>query len=92
MYLFQWTWVWRAMVVWIPAMALSRMYLGRHFLGDVLGGMGVGVIAVAIAFLALTLARLSNPKYAHRGGGAFASACRLVSRRSRSSFGVRAVV
>ena len=64
MYLFQWPWVWRAMVVWIPAMALSRMYLGRHFLGDVLGGMGVGVIAVAIAFLALTLARLSNPKYA----------------------------
>jgi membrane-associated phospholipid phosphatase len=66
MYLFQWPWLWRAMVVWIPAMALSRMYLGRHFLGDVLGGMGVGVISVAIAFLALTLARLSNPKYAYR--------------------------
>ena len=64
MYLFQWPWVWRVMVLWIPAMALSRMYLGRHFLGDVLGGMGVGVISVAIAFLALTLARLSNPKYA----------------------------
>jgi membrane-associated phospholipid phosphatase len=66
MYLFQWTWAWRALVVWIPAMALSRMYLGRHFLGDVLGGMGVGVIAVAIAFLALTLARLSNPEHAHK--------------------------
>ena len=66
MYLFQWTWAWRALVVWIPAMALSRMYLGRHFLGDVLGGMGVGVIAVAVAFLALTLARLSNPKHAHK--------------------------
>ena len=66
MYLFQWPWVWRVMVVWIPAMALSRMYLGRHFLGDVLGGMGVGVISVAIAFLALTLARLSNPKYAYQ--------------------------
>jgi membrane-associated phospholipid phosphatase len=65
MYLFQWTWAWRALVVWIPAMALSRMYLGRHFLGDVLGGMGVGVIAVAVSFLALTLARLSNPKRAH---------------------------
>jgi membrane-associated phospholipid phosphatase len=65
MYLFQWTWVWRLLVVWIPAMALSRMYLGRHFLGDVLGGMGVGVIAVAGAFLALTLARLSNPARAH---------------------------
>jgi len=66
MYLFQWTWVWRAMLFWIPAMALSRLYLGRHFLGDVLGGVGVGVIAVAVAFLALTLARLSNPKYAHQ--------------------------
>ena len=65
MYLFQWTWTWRVMMVWIPAMALSRMYLGRHFLGDVLGGVGVGVIAIACAFLALTLARLSNPKYAH---------------------------
>jgi membrane-associated phospholipid phosphatase len=69
MYLFQWPWAWRAMVVWIPAMALSRMYLGRHFLGDVLGGMGVGVMSVAIAFLALTLARLSNPKYAYRAAG-----------------------
>jgi uncharacterized membrane protein len=65
MYLFQWTWTWRLMMLWIPAMALSRMYLGRHFLGDVLGGVGVGVIAIACAFLALTLARLSNPEYAH---------------------------
>jgi membrane-associated phospholipid phosphatase len=66
MYLFQWPWIWRAMVFWLPAMALSRMYLGRHFLGDVLGGIGVGVIAVACAFLALTLARLSNPKHARQ--------------------------
>jgi membrane-associated phospholipid phosphatase len=66
MYLFQWTWIWRVMMVWIPAMALSRMYLGRHFLGDILGGVGVGVIALACAFLALTLARLSNPRYAHQ--------------------------
>jgi membrane-associated phospholipid phosphatase len=65
-YLFQWPWVWRAMVLWIPAMALSRLYLGRHFVGDVLGGIGIGVIAVAIAFLALTLARLSNPARAHQ--------------------------
>jgi membrane-associated phospholipid phosphatase len=61
MYLFQWPWLWRAMVFWIPAMALARLYLGRHFLGDVLGGVGVGVIAATIGFIALTLARLSNP-------------------------------
>jgi membrane-associated phospholipid phosphatase len=64
MYLFQWPWIWRAMVFWIPAMALARLYLGRHFLGDVLGGVGVGVIAATIGFLALTLARLSNPSRA----------------------------
>jgi membrane-associated phospholipid phosphatase len=82
MYLFQWTWAWRALVVWIPAMALSRMYLGRHFLGDVLGGMGVGVIAVAVAFLALTLARLSNPKHAHKAAARalmVAGACALLA-------------
>jgi membrane-associated phospholipid phosphatase len=64
MYLFQWPWIWRAMVFWIPAMALARLYLGRHFLGDVLGGVGVGVIAATIGFIALTLARLSNPSHA----------------------------
>ena len=52
------------MVFWIPAMALARLYLGRHFLGDVLGGVGVGVIAATIGFIALTLARLSNPSHA----------------------------
>ena len=63
----------RIAVEW--AMALSRMYLGRHFLGDVLGGMGVGVIAIAVAFLALTLARLSNPKHAHKA----AARCLMVA-------------
>ena len=39
-------------ICWIILMALSRMYLGRHFIGDVMGGVGVGLIAVAItAFL-----------------------------------------
>jgi membrane-associated phospholipid phosphatase len=64
-YFFQWRWVWPAMAVCIPLMALSRLYLGRHFVGDVLGGVGVGVIAATIGFLVLTLARLSNPKRAN---------------------------
>jgi membrane-associated phospholipid phosphatase len=34
---------------WILLMALSRMYLGRHFIADILGGMGVGVFAVVVA-------------------------------------------
>jgi membrane-associated phospholipid phosphatase len=35
--------------LWVPLMALSRMYLGRHFLADVLGGVAVGLLAVALA-------------------------------------------
>lgn len=38
-------------VSWILLMALSRMYLGRHFIADVLAGMGVGALAVVVAAL-----------------------------------------
>lgn len=37
-------------LVWIPLMAISRMYLGRHFIADVLAGVVVGVVAVALAY------------------------------------------
>ncbi len=36
-------------IAWIILIALSRMYLGRHFIADVLGGMGVGIFTVALA-------------------------------------------
>lgn len=55
----------RALVVlaaaWIPLMALSRMYLGRHFIADVLGGVGVGALSAAVAVL------LYRPLASHRG-------------------------
>jgi membrane-associated phospholipid phosphatase len=38
---------------WPLLMALSRMYLGRHFLGDVLGGLLVGLLAALVAWLVL---------------------------------------
>lgn len=59
-FLFGWRWAWGYMAIWLPIMAISRMYLGRHFLGDVLGGFGVGVIAAFTALIALRLARLAN--------------------------------
>jgi hypothetical protein len=39
--------------IWVALMALSRMYLGRHFPADVLGGLVVGVAAIGLARLAL---------------------------------------
>ncbi|UCF69195.1 MAG: phosphatase PAP2 family protein [Acidobacteriota bacterium] len=38
---------------WIPLMAVSRMYLGRHFLADVVGGVAVGLVAVVVAAVLL---------------------------------------
>ena len=47
---FRWLYVFTA--VWVPLMALSRMYLGRHFLADVLGGL---VIAIGVSAVWLRL-------------------------------------
>lgn len=44
-----WPWLLAAGCVWVPLTALSRLYLGRHFLGDVLGGLGLGVAAVLLS-------------------------------------------
>jgi membrane-associated phospholipid phosphatase len=40
-------------LLWPVLMGLSRMYLGRHFLADVLGGLVVGGVAVVAALLLL---------------------------------------
>ena len=36
--------------VWIPLTALSRVYLGRHFLGDIAGGLFVGLASVGVGW------------------------------------------
>jgi membrane-associated phospholipid phosphatase len=63
---FGWRWMWPLLAFWIPAMAVSRLYLGRHFVGDVLGGLGIGVISAAIGFLVLTLGSLTHDKRASK--------------------------
>jgi len=35
--------------IWVALMAASRMYLGRHFAADVLGGLAIGVAAFVLA-------------------------------------------
>lgn len=43
-------WLWLAAIGWALLMGISRMYLGRHFLGDVLGGWLLGAVSVALAW------------------------------------------
>jgi membrane-associated phospholipid phosphatase len=56
---------WIAAVSWIVLMAISRLYLGRHFLGDVLGGLGVGLITLLVGFGVLKLQHLAREMRAH---------------------------
>ena len=53
------TWIWGLVAAWPLLMGLSRMYLGRHFLADVIGGLAVGVAAAALAWALME--RLQTP-------------------------------
>lgn len=53
-----WRRAWIAALVWVPLMGLSRMYLGRHFVADLLGGVAIAVISTAIVIIGLTLHQL----------------------------------
>jgi membrane-associated phospholipid phosphatase len=48
--MFKKTWVRIIAVIFIILIPLSRMYLGRHFLADILGGLFLGLIIVLLFF------------------------------------------
>jgi membrane-associated phospholipid phosphatase len=56
---------WAMASAWIAAMGVSRMYLGRHFLGDVIGGVLVGLGTIAAAFAVLKIAHLVRESRKH---------------------------
>jgi hypothetical protein len=61
-FLFNWRWAWTAMAIVLPLMAVAHLYLGRLFIGDILGGFSTGVAATAMGILALVLGRLARPR------------------------------
>lgn len=56
---------WAMAIAWIAAMGVSRMYLGRHFFGDVVGGVLVGLGTIAAAFAVLKIAHLVRESRKH---------------------------
>lgn len=56
---------WAAALAWIALMAISRLYLGRHFPGDVLGGVAAGLVTLLVGFRVLHLGDLARELGAH---------------------------
>ncbi|MFT4180240.1 MAG: phosphatase PAP2 family protein [Thermomonas sp.] len=54
-------WVFGIALGWALLMGISRMYLGRHFLADVLGGWVVGALAVWLAWLFVRAIHSESP-------------------------------
>lgn len=48
--IFQRRWLWYLSAIIIVLMMFSRMYLARHYLGDVLGGLGVGLVFTVVIY------------------------------------------
>jgi membrane-associated phospholipid phosphatase len=55
-------WVRVAGVAWLSLMAVSRLYLGRHFIADVLGGLALGSLVVGLGLTMLRLSALAQSR------------------------------
>lgn len=68
---FQRTWLWVLAVAWIVLMALSRTYLGAHWVSDTVGGavLGAAVAVVLWAVLATRIHPLPPAVARARSGG-----------------------
>jgi membrane-associated phospholipid phosphatase len=81
MLIFGWRRAWIGLVAWLPLMALSRVYLGRHFPGDLAGGAIVGLISTTAGLAELKIGDLK-----HRWSEGAARAMRTIdaARRGRA--------
>jgi membrane-associated phospholipid phosphatase len=53
-------------LAWVPLMALSRVYLGRHFLADVLGGFAIGLFVSALSIVLFRALEPVDPAWPER--------------------------
>jgi membrane-associated phospholipid phosphatase len=54
-------WAWGAAAMIVPAVGFSRIYLGEHWLTDVIGSLLLGAVALAITAAALRLRPVERP-------------------------------
>lgn len=73
---FRQRWAWMLAMAWALMMGISRLYLGRHFLGDVLGGWVVGALA---AWLAWMFVRAIDHRHSSQSHVAWGLACAAVA-------------
>ena len=69
-----WRWVRVAGPVWLSLMALSRLYLGRHFIADVIGGLAVASVIVIAGVTLLRLSVVASAKAGDDGRAAWLNA------------------
>lgn len=69
--IFRQTWIWYVGAIYTVAMALSRTYLGAHWMSDTVGGalIGAGIAVIVWAPLAARLDREREPRPAPETGG-----------------------